>query len=43
MKSVETVTVQWNTEAKLYQALDRSNNGYLSELPALETPQSIIR
>ncbi len=38
-----TITVRWNTKAKRYQSLDRSQEGYLGEVPALETPQSILR
>lgn len=38
-----TITVRWNTKTKRYQSLDRSQEGYLGEVPALETPQSILR
>ncbi len=38
-----TITVRWNTKAKRYQSLDRSHEGYLGEVPTLETPQSILR
>jgi hypothetical protein len=39
----QTFVVRWNTNAKRYQSLDASREGYLSEAPALETPQSILR
>jgi hypothetical protein len=38
-----TIAVRWNTKAKRYQSLDQSHKGYLSEVPTLETPQSILR
>jgi hypothetical protein len=38
-----TIAVRWNTRAKRYQSLDQSHKGYLVEVPALETPQSILR
>jgi hypothetical protein len=38
-----TIVVRWNTRAKRYQSLDQSHKGYLGEVPALETPQSILR
>jgi hypothetical protein len=38
-----TVVVRWNRKAKRYQSLDRSHEGYLSEAPTLETPQSILK
>jgi hypothetical protein len=38
-----TIAVRWNTRAKRYQSLDRSHEGYLGEVPTLETPQSILR
>ena len=38
-----TIAVRWNTRAKRYQSLDQSHKGYLGEVPALETPQSILR
>src|SRR6266566_2603484 len=37
-----TIAVRWNTKAKRYQSLDQSHRGYLGEVPALETPQSIL-
>jgi len=38
-----TIAIRWNTKAKRYQSLDQSHRGYLGEVPALETPQSILR
>jgi hypothetical protein len=38
-----TMIVRWNSQAKRYQSLDASHEGYLTEAPALETPQSILR
>jgi hypothetical protein len=38
-----TIAVRWNTRVKRYQSLDQSHKGYLGEVPALETPQSILR
>jgi hypothetical protein len=38
-----TMVVRWNSQARRYQSLDASHEGYLSEAPALETPQSILR
>src|SRR6266576_949681 len=38
-----TIAIRWNTNAKRYQSLDQSHKGYLREVPALETPQSILR
>jgi hypothetical protein len=35
--------VRWNKDAKRYQSFDQSHERYLSEVPALETPQSILR
>jgi hypothetical protein len=39
----QTIAIRWNTKAKRYQSLDQSHRGYLGEVPALETPQSILR
>jgi hypothetical protein len=39
----QTFVVRWNARAKRYQSLDASHEGYLTEAPALETPQSILR
>ncbi len=38
-----TFDVRWNKNAKRYQAFDQSHERYLSEIPSLETPQSILR
>jgi len=38
-----TFDVRWNNDAKRYQSFDQSQERYLSEVPALETPQSILR
>jgi hypothetical protein len=39
----QTVVVRWNAQAKRYQSLDASHEGYLSEAPSLEIPHSILR
>jgi len=38
-----TFLVRWNEKAKRYQAFDNSQASFLSEVPMLETPQSILR
>jgi hypothetical protein len=38
-----SIVVRWNTRAKRYQSLDASKERYLSELPTLETPNSVLR
>jgi hypothetical protein len=43
VESARTIAIRWNTKAKRYQSLDQSHGGYLGEVPALETPQSILR
>ncbi len=35
--------VRWNKNAKRYQSYDQSHERYLSEIPSLETPQSILK
>lgn len=40
---VQTIGVRWNPQVKRYQSLDRSYEHFLTELPALETPQSQVR
>jgi hypothetical protein len=35
--------VRWNESAKRYQSFDQSHERYLSEVPSLETPQSILK
>ena len=37
------VEVRWNPKVKRYQSMDRSFENFLSELPALETPESQVR
>ena len=39
----QAVLVRWNTKAKRYQSLDASQERYLSEVPTLETPLSILK
>jgi hypothetical protein len=39
----QAVLVSWNTKAKRYQSLDASQDRYLSEVPTLETPLSILK
>jgi hypothetical protein len=38
-----TLDVRWNGSAKRYQSFDQSHERYLSEVPSLETPQSILK
>lgn len=38
-----TIVVRWNTNTKRYQSLDQSHREYQGEIPALETPQSILK
>jgi len=40
---VETIGVRWNPQVKRYQSLDRQYEHFLTEVPALETPQSQVR
>jgi hypothetical protein len=35
--------VRWNKSEKRYQSFDQSHERYLSEVPSLETPQSILK
>jgi hypothetical protein len=37
------VEVRWNPKVKRYQSMDRTFENFLSELPALETPESQVR
>ena len=39
----QTFDVRWNPSAKRYQSFDDSHERYLSEIPTLETPQSILK
>ena len=38
-----TFVVRWNEKVKRYQSFDSSQARFLSEVPVLETPQSILR
>lgn len=38
-----TVVVRWSAKAKRYQSLDSAHEGFLTEAPMLETPQSILK
>lgn len=38
-----TFDVRWNKSAKRYQSFDQSHERYVSEVPSLETPQSILK
>ena len=40
---VPTFDVRWNKIEKRYQSFDQSHERYLSEVPSLETPQSILK
>lgn len=39
----QTFDIRWNTSAKRYQSFDEPHERYLSEVPTLETPQSILK
>lgn len=39
----QTVVVRWNAGVKRYQSLSLTRQAFLSEAPALETPQSILK
>ncbi|MBZ5642213.1 MAG: hypothetical protein LAO19_05595 [Acidobacteriia bacterium] len=39
----KSVVVRWNKSAKRYQSLDQSMERYLTEVPTLETPMSILK
>jgi hypothetical protein len=41
--TIKTIAVRWNRTVKRYQSLNRSHQGYLSEILTLETPESILR
>jgi len=38
-----TFDVRWNKDAKRYQSFDQSHERYLSEVPSLETPVTILK
>jgi hypothetical protein len=38
-----TFNVRWNKSARRYQSFDQSQERFLSEVPSLETPQSILK
>ena len=38
-----TFEVRWNKSAKRYQLFEQSHERYLSEVPSLETPESILK
>ena len=37
------IEVRWNRKTKRFQALDRSHERFLGEVPTLEIPQSVLR
>jgi hypothetical protein len=39
----QTLFVRWNVTAKRYQSMDRLHETFLSEVPTLEIPQSILK
>ena len=39
----QAIAVRWNAKTGRYQSLDHSEERYLSEVPALDTPQSVLR
>jgi len=42
-KMPPTFVVRWNEKVNRYQSFDNSQARFLSEVPLLETPQSILR
>lgn len=40
---VQTIGVRWNSKVERYESLDRNFQEFLTEVPALETPESQIR
>jgi hypothetical protein len=40
---VQTIGVRWNSKVERYESLDRNYEQFLTELPALETPDSQMR
>lgn len=40
---IPALDVRWNKNEKRYQSFDQSHERYLSEVPSLETPQSILK
>lgn len=42
-RTLPSFDVRWNKNAKRYQSYDQSHERYLSEIPLLETPESILK
>lgn len=42
-QTLPSFDVRWNKNAKRYQSYDQSHERYLSEVPSLETPESILK
>jgi hypothetical protein len=40
---VQTIEVRWNPQVKRYESLDRSFEHFLTEVPAIETPDRVVR
>lgn len=38
-----TIEVRWNPEVKRYESLDRNFEHFLTEVPAIETPERVLR
>jgi hypothetical protein len=38
-----TFDVRWNRNAKRYQTFNQSHGMYLSEVPSVQTPESVLR
>lgn len=42
-RTLPSFDVRWNKNAKRYESYDQSHERYLSEVPSLETPNSILK
>ena len=40
---VQTIEVRWNPQVKRYESLDRNFEHFLTEVPAIETPDRVVR
>lgn len=42
-RTLPSFDVRWNKNTKRYQSYDQSHERYLSEIPSLETPESVLK
>jgi hypothetical protein len=40
---VQTIEVRWNPQVKRYESLDRNFEHFLTEVPAIESPERVLR